>query len=188
MKAITLDSRIKKHLTTKAGLVAKKYDKVMDMLMRPNTKLYLVGWSIGKGYLSIKGVSTYNATIEGLKLLGVDYEVGNDAPRGGKVGDYIQLTKKGKRQVKLYTEEKIAEKIRIEAAIEEINEKQRLLRAEVEAKKTAAKEKFGQIMSKIEGENYQDSCKRLSAALNEIGVKLDGVEFYAVLNSIVKAK
>ena len=35
-----------------------------------------------------------------LKALGIDYTTGNDAPRGGAEGNYIELTAKGKRQIK----------------------------------------------------------------------------------------
>ena len=35
-----------------------------------------------------------------LKVLGIDYTTGNDAPRSGAEGFYIELTAKGKRQVK----------------------------------------------------------------------------------------
>lgn len=33
-------------------------------------------------------------------VLGLDYERGNDAPRGGREGDFFKLTAKGQRQIK----------------------------------------------------------------------------------------
>lgn len=38
----------------------------------------------------------------GLHALGIDYETGNDAPRGGKNGYFVKLTAKGRRQVRDY--------------------------------------------------------------------------------------
>lgn len=40
-----------------------------------------------------------------LKEWGIDFETGNDAPRGGQLGNYIQLTAKGKRQTANYRNE-----------------------------------------------------------------------------------
>ena len=37
-----------------------------------------------------------------LKLLKIDYVMGNDAPRGGGTGNYIELSTKGMRQTKEY--------------------------------------------------------------------------------------
>ncbi|MFC4818108.1 hypothetical protein [Flavobacterium sp. GCM10023249] len=39
-----------------------------------------------------------------LKLLKIDYILGNDAPRGGATGNYIKLSTKGMRQTKEYRE------------------------------------------------------------------------------------
>lgn len=35
-----------------------------------------------------------------LRYIGIDFVVGNDAPRGGAEGDFIELTTKGVRQLK----------------------------------------------------------------------------------------
>ncbi|MEE0936513.1 MAG: hypothetical protein UIG52_00625 [Bacteroidales bacterium] len=34
-----------------------------------------------------------------MRNIGIDFIVGNDAPRGGAEGDYIMLTQKGSRQL-----------------------------------------------------------------------------------------
>lgn len=39
-----------------------------------------------------------------LKLLKIDFILGNDAPRGGATGNYIKLSTKGMRQTKEYRE------------------------------------------------------------------------------------
>ena len=41
---------------------------------------------------------------EGLRLIGIDFDEGNDAPRGGLNGNYMVLTSKGKRQSKEWRE------------------------------------------------------------------------------------
>lgn len=96
MKASTLTDRINKHLTTAKGAIAKKFQDVEKVLLgnRVHGKKYS-----GRGRFTSITNGTYFATIEGLKSIGVDYQAGNDAPRGGAIGDYIELTAKGKRQV-----------------------------------------------------------------------------------------
>lgn len=51
----------------------------------------------------------YYAAINFCDKLRIDYELGNDAPRGGKEGDYVKLTEKGKRQVAEWVKAKKAE-------------------------------------------------------------------------------
>lgn len=51
-----------------------------------------------------------------LTIWGIDFEIGNDAPRGGKSGNYVALTKKGLTQVKNFRAELEAKtKIEIDA-------------------------------------------------------------------------
>lgn len=98
MKKETLQSRIEKHLYTKGGTLAKKYEEVVELLNNPNRTLRPICWC-GRGrHINL---SDKSAIIEqGLSLLGIAYETGNDAPKGGKNGYYIRLSAKGKRQVK----------------------------------------------------------------------------------------
>lgn len=96
MKKETLQKRIEKKLYTKSGHLACKYKEVMDLLLHPEWDLRPVFW-VDKG----RTLYDHHANIEeGLRLLGIDFETGNDAPRDGKNGYYIKLTAKGKRQVK----------------------------------------------------------------------------------------
>lgn len=48
-----------------------------------------------------------------LRAWGIDFEAGNDAPKGGKIGNYITLSKKGLTQTKAYRQElkEAAEKV-----------------------------------------------------------------------------
>ena len=96
MKANTLADCIKAKLTTKGGKIAKKYADVEKVLLggRVHGKHYS-----GSGKYTSVANGTHYTTIEGLRLIGVDFQEGNDAPRGGQCGDYVELSPKGKRQV-----------------------------------------------------------------------------------------
>lgn len=96
MKANTLADRITAKLTTKGGKIAKKYADVEKVLLggRVHGKHYS-----GSGRYTSVANGTHYTTIEGLRLIGVDFQEGNDAPKGGQCGDYVELSPKGKRQV-----------------------------------------------------------------------------------------
>ena len=102
MKKETLEKRIAANLLTKTGTVKVKYQPVINLLKNPTLVLRPTSWrkSRGASYWSISDKS-FDIT-EGLDLLKIDYEEGNDGPRGGASWNYIKLTKKGQRQVKDY--------------------------------------------------------------------------------------
>lgn len=102
MKKETLIKRIKANLLTKAGTLRVKYQPVIDLLQEPTLVLRPTHWNVpyGGGNWSISDKSS--DIKEGLVLLKIDFEEGNDAPHGGVTGNYIKLTKKGQRQVKDY--------------------------------------------------------------------------------------
>ena len=96
MKKATLQARIEKHLFTKSGKLARKYEEVIELLNNPDKIMRPIYWRR-------KGDSLHDSheNLEyGLSILGVDYETGNDAPRGGLNGYFVRLTAKGKRQVR----------------------------------------------------------------------------------------
>lgn len=97
MKRETLEKRIKENLFTasKPKSLKVKYRLLIDMLIHPS-RIYPRWWTNNYGTL----VDKSEPILEGLHLLGIDYTDGNDAPRGGASGYYIELTKKGKRQVR----------------------------------------------------------------------------------------
>ena len=108
MKAETLQKRIEMRLTTKTGKIMEKYKEVIDIISNPDCdKWYLTEWR-GRGRKRSLSDRMPNAK-EGLYLLSIDFETGNDAPRGGREGDYIALTAKGRRQVKEYAMSKKSE-------------------------------------------------------------------------------
>lgn len=99
MKKETLEKRISANLLTKTGMVISKYQPVLDLLRHPNILLRPTRYERRSDRIFI--VDKSFDIIEGLTLLKIDYERGNDA-RGNVEGDYIKLTKKGKQQVRDY--------------------------------------------------------------------------------------
>ena len=96
MKANTLQNRIDANLTTKGGAIAKKYANVEKVLL--GERYHGAGYS-GRGRYTSKTNGDHFAVIEGLCKIGIDFVEGNDAPRGGWSGQYVELSAKGKRQV-----------------------------------------------------------------------------------------
>lgn len=97
MKTETLKQRIADRLTTKKGELKTRYAHINDFLLEG--KAHYIKWcNHGRTLNRAK----HDATLEALSALGIDYTVGNDAPRGGMEGCFIALTAKGKLQVKDY--------------------------------------------------------------------------------------
>lgn len=107
----TLAARIEKNLTTKSGAIAVKFLGVVYLINNPTMTIKPVQWTGTRNHMRLKDNSA-NIML-GLSLLGIDFETGNNAPRGGKEGFFIRLTKKGQKQVSFYNKERIA---RIESA------------------------------------------------------------------------
>lgn len=106
MKLSTLNTRIAKS-NNKNGSTPNNEDYKMAIAVLSGGKSYLT-YSTGSG----KWTNSNERYPERyLNAWGIDFENGNDAPRGGKFGNYIQLSKKGLIQTKEYRLElkKIAE-------------------------------------------------------------------------------
>ena len=114
MKATTLNARIAKNLTTKTGSVKSIYQEVIYLLKNPTITIRPVSWSRSGGYMNLRD-NSFNLT-HGLNLIGIDFETGNDAPRGGKEGFFVKLTKKGQSQVKDFNLQIKLESAKLEAA------------------------------------------------------------------------
>ena len=112
MKASTLQNRIDANLTTKGGAIAKKYANVEKVLL--GERYHGAGYS-GRGRYTSKTNGDHFAVIEGLRKIGVDFVEGNDAPRGGWSGQYVELSAKGKRQVAEWSKQRRAEIAEAEA-------------------------------------------------------------------------
>lgn len=96
MKKETLDTKIKSLLYTSKGKLAAKYANLERVFIEGiwHGKTYS-----GSGRFCHLSNGDHLAIIEALNKLGIDYTTGNDAPRGGGIGDYVALTTKGKKQV-----------------------------------------------------------------------------------------
>lgn len=105
MKAKTLRDRIAQHLTTKAGDMQKRYDHVLGFIAHgKGARYHGKTWRRVGRHATLEDSKHWNL-IRALDLLGLDYATGNDAPRGGAEGDYIELTAKGLRQTQELREE-----------------------------------------------------------------------------------
>ena len=98
MKRETIEKRIAENLMTKKGELMKKYSAPLFWLKYYGNRTHTCRWHKSGRHFSLED-KTDNYT-DMLKALGIDYTEGNDAPRGGEEGNYIELTAKGKRQVK----------------------------------------------------------------------------------------
>ena len=88
MKTKTFEYRVKKNLCTKKGEVKSCYAGVIEEIKSGETKFHYFRWS---GFSTpVDKRSRYQDV---LKALNLDYTFGNSAPRGGKEGEYIELTK-----------------------------------------------------------------------------------------------
>lgn len=130
MKATTLQQRIEKKLYTKEGKLATRFANLDTLLIEGiwHGKTYS-----GRGRFTTLTNGDHLSMIEALRNLGIDFKVGNDAPRGGGIGDYVALTEKGKRQVKEYADIKRAEREAQRAAELAQREAERKVAAEREA-------------------------------------------------------
>lgn len=146
MKAETLQKRINAKLTTTNGVLQCKFYMLETLLI--NGKFYGKHYRGSGRFITLSDCGYYNA-IKALELLGIDYTTGNDAPRGGKTGDFVELTPKGKRQVAEWVKIRIAEnneKTKIELAKRATEQKAReereaAYKLECEATYNAAKER-----------------------------------------------
>lgn len=138
MKATTLQSRIESKLTAKKGNIQVKFEKAINFLTYPE-RVHPYSWSGSARHMKLQGDDYIR---EAMDLIGIDYTTGNDAPRGGAEGRYIELTKKGLQQSK---EWRIGRLARIKIAEEAI------AKAEAEAK-AQYEVKLNEIRAKIEAD------------------------------------
>lgn len=151
MKSTTLQKRIEKNLFTAKGTLVCRYSFLDDFLIRGiwHGKRYT-----GRGRHLSLSTTQYLAAIEICEALQLDFELGNDAPRGGKEGDFVKLTAKGQRQIKEYVKE-------LQAIREE--------KARIEAEKRAAAE----AQEKGRLENYKKECEATYNFCKENNVSFD---------------
>ena len=92
MKAENLAKLIIEKCTTKKGEIKKKYlEMLFHLCCFPTERRRTFVWfNKGRSYRD-----THKNDLELLTLLGIDYATDNDAPKGGKNGNYIIITIKG---------------------------------------------------------------------------------------------
>lgn len=101
MKTSTLKNRLEKRFT---GSKTRMCYKIIVDIIENTNKSYMIQWSenpivirpvytLGSGRRSTNQDHTLAVT-QLLDLLGVKYETGNDAPRGGLTGNYIKILTK----------------------------------------------------------------------------------------------
>ncbi len=150
MKASTLQNRIDTNLRTKGGEIAKKYANVERVLL--GDRYHGTGYSGSGRYVSCKN-GDYFSVIDGLRKIGVDFVEGNDAPRGGWCGQYVELSKKGKRQVAEWAKIRRAEIAKAEA------DRKAAIEAKREAKREAIKQQLEIINNKPSGGCFYRNTK-----------------------------
>lgn len=126
MKAQTLKNRIAKS-NNKNGSTPKNngYSVALQVITKGSGRTH---YTTGSGRYT--GIANCEAqVIEYLTAWGIDFEKGNDAPKGGQLGNFIALTKKGFNQLKDYHFELDQEAEKIRKEIEEEESKLPLKRA-----------------------------------------------------------
>jgi len=86
----TLSKKATEVLYTNKGTVQSNYVNAIKGSRFEGNKIYPVSWSGSGRHINLKDYSSYITTA--LRLGGYKYEMGNDAPRGGKKGFFIQCS------------------------------------------------------------------------------------------------
>lgn len=103
-RATTLARLIAERLSRKDGQIKKKYSKVIFRLF--DGEKIRKEWR-GRGRSITLSDSDYWAALEIAGALNLSVLTGNDAPKGGKNGDFVRLTETGRGQVKGYMDKVI---------------------------------------------------------------------------------
>ena len=94
MRNATFEKRI---APFRKGWAKEEVTRMVQGVSHPNNKIYPI-YTQGSGKYA-KYTDKTGEVKSILDGLGLDYHEGNDAPRGGKLGNFIELTAKGKRQL-----------------------------------------------------------------------------------------
>lgn len=99
MKTQTAKTRLEraKFYTQKGALLASAYKCLDGLKTLKMGKIYPYYWTKSKGHFNL--VNRYGDISYFLRALKIDFVTGNDK-NGGKESDFIELTAKGKKQVK----------------------------------------------------------------------------------------
>ena len=122
-------------LTKNDGDIKSGYDWVINALAEG---CRVRGSYSGRGRFTSYLATDYNRARKIVKALGLEGEFGNDAARGGKIGEYVALTKKDLTKIDFLVKERRAA---IAAEIKAAREAREAERAEIEAARAEAAEK-----------------------------------------------
>lgn len=95
MRTKTFINRIKDVAMTKRGKIAVRYLDAITTIedMAKGHTRYPYYWARNAGRFRLDGETEVGNTVVLLGKLGIKLSWGNDAPRGGKEGDYMYLAK-----------------------------------------------------------------------------------------------
>ena len=133
-------------LTKNNGDIKSGYELVINVLAEGRK---VRGSYSGRGRFTSYLATDYNRARAIVKALGLEGEFGNDAARGGKIGEYVALTKKDLTKIDFLVKERRAAREAERAARE-------AERAEIEAARAEAAEK---------AEKYTKLCEEGYAAV-----------------------
>ena len=144
-------------LTKNNGDIKSGYEWVINVLAEGRR---VRGSYSGRGRFTSYLATDYNRARAIVKALGLEGEFGNDAARGGKIGEYVALTKKDLTKIDFLVKERRAAVMWSAAEVRAAREAERAAReaerAEIEAARAEAAEK---------AEKYAKLCEEGYAAV-----------------------
>ena len=82
--------RVNATLTKKDGTLTVMHQEAFDSIIRSSGKVYPRQWVGSRKHKSLRTIESY--VMDFAKAYGFKVKTGNDAPRGGQEGFYIQFT------------------------------------------------------------------------------------------------
>lgn len=89
-------NKFKNECYTKRGETNKSFSLLQRL--KEERVLHLKRWTRSGSRYKLDD-NNHDRLYFAMRNIGIDFRVGNDAPRGGAEGDYIMLTQKGSRQL-----------------------------------------------------------------------------------------
>lgn len=85
-------------LFTKAGVLSTNAKNAIQMAPKRGNRIYPFSW--GGSARHIRAIDNTDYIKRFLKLAGMKFKTGNDAPKGGKEGNYLQVSATAMRLLK----------------------------------------------------------------------------------------
>ena len=101
MKAETIKKRLVPELK-KDGTPTQKLENSVFWLARLSLgeRVHFLSWNRSKGHMNILGRERQDFVTKVLDLLKVKYTIGNDSPRRGATGEYVEVQKQHTTKLK----------------------------------------------------------------------------------------